>query len=60
LRYITLQNRPVSVSEISRELGKDESTIRRHLQKLRILGLVEEVKLKPLVVKATWKASIAV
>ncbi|MEM2374560.1 MAG: winged helix-turn-helix domain-containing protein [Thermoproteota archaeon] len=60
MRYITLQNRPVSVSEISRELGKDESTVRRHLQRLRMLGLVEEVKLKPLIVKATWKAHIVV
>jgi DNA-binding transcriptional ArsR family regulator len=50
----------MSSSEIARLTGKDESTIRRHLSKLREIGLVEVKRLKPLLVKASPTAVIFV
>lgn len=41
------------VKSISKALNKDESTIRRHLQTLHRLGLIDFEKKKPLIIKGT-------
>jgi len=41
------------VKSISNALNKDESTVRRHLQTLHKLGLIEVEKKKPLIIKGT-------
>ncbi|MEM1546995.1 MAG: CRISPR-associated CARF protein Csa3 [Candidatus Methanomethylicia archaeon] len=60
LKVITRKSKPVSVYEIAETLGRDESTVRRHLQKLRRLKLIEVEKIKPLIVKASKTASLLV
>ncbi len=47
------------VKSISRAVGRDESTVRRHLSILEEMGLVKIEKRKPLIVKATKLADIA-
>ena len=58
LRILIKSSKPMSVNQIAQILNRDESTIRRHLLKLRKLGLIEVRKAKPLVVKALPIASL--
>jgi CRISPR-associated protein Csa3 len=60
LKILVSRGDYMSSSEIARLTGKDESTIRRHLSKLREIGLVEVKRLKPLLVKASPTATIFV
>ncbi len=46
------------VRSISRTVGRDESTVRRHLSALEEMGLVVVEKRKPLIVKATKLADV--
>ncbi|AAB89388.1 CRISPR-associated transcriptional regulator Csa3 [Archaeoglobus fulgidus] len=48
------------VRGLSKHLGKDESTIRRHLAALEKMGLIEVKKRKPLIVSATELAGLIV
>jgi len=51
LKVIMDRSKPITVKEFSDILGKDPSTLRRHLSKLIELGLVSVVKRKPLTVE---------
>ncbi|RLE80834.1 MAG: hypothetical protein DRJ52_05510 [Thermoprotei archaeon] len=53
LQTILEKNSPVTVRELAEELGRDPSTLRRHLYKLIELGFVRVVKRKPLTVEAS-------
>ncbi len=46
------------VKSISKRLGKDKSTVRRHLSALESMGLIEAKKRKPLLVKVTKLAEL--
>ncbi|MEN2975433.1 MAG: ArsR family transcriptional regulator [Candidatus Caldarchaeales archaeon] len=39
--------------DLAKKLGKDESTVRRHLAELIALDLVKSIKRKPLIVKTS-------
>jgi len=58
LKILVSRGDYMSSREIARLTGKDESTIRRHLSKLREIGLVEAKRFKPLLVKASPTATI--
>ena len=46
------------VKSIAKKLGRDESTVRRHISALENMGLIEVKKRKPLLVKATKLAEL--
>ncbi|MEM2195341.1 MAG: CRISPR-associated CARF protein Csa3 [Candidatus Methanomethylicia archaeon] len=58
LKILTDRDDYLTVGEIAKAVGKDESTVRRHLARLRNAKLIEVKKLKPLTVKATQIAKI--
>lgn len=60
LKILVNTGKPMSIDEIAETLSRDESTIRRHVQKLRKLKLVEVKKIKPLIVKALPVASLLI
>lgn len=60
LRILVESQTPLSVSEIAKELQLDESTIRRHLLKLRRMKLIEVKKPKPLMVQPSPLARLLV
>ncbi len=54
----TLVGREMEAREIAERLGKDVTTVRRHVRALSELGLVKVVKRKPLTVTATELAEL--
>jgi len=48
----------MSISELARTLNKDVTTVRRHVSALAELGLLDVLKRKPMVVRATPEARI--
>lgn len=51
-------DRDVSVSELARILGRDVTTVRRHVSALTKLELLDVLKRKPMIVRATPEAKI--
>ncbi len=54
-----MKNGKLDVKSISRAIGRDESTVGRHLSALEEMGLVKVEKRKHLIVRATKLVDIA-